>query len=289
MVLDLGTVTVAVSIVVAVRIVSVSVGVVRVAVVVAVVVVAVITFVVGRCHSTDRWYMSLKPFWRYYGGKWRAAPRYPKPQYSTIIEPFAGAAGYSMRYPELNVILVERYAVVAEIWRYLIAVRPYEIRRIPCVDNVEDLPAWVPQGARWLIGFCMNSATVSPCRRLSAGSIKLRAMGGYNYEGWTKARRERVASQVEKIRHWKIIEGDYAATPNATATWFIDPPYNNRAGSYYIHSQINYHDLSGWCRSRNGQVIVCENAGADWLPFKPFAICKAAMGRQSHEAIWTND
>jgi hypothetical protein len=36
--------------------------------------------------------VSLRPFWRYYGGKWRAAPRYPRPTHDTIIEPFAGAA-----------------------------------------------------------------------------------------------------------------------------------------------------------------------------------------------------
>jgi len=33
----------------------------------------------------------LKPFWQYYGGKWRAAPHYPKPRHDTIVEPFAGA------------------------------------------------------------------------------------------------------------------------------------------------------------------------------------------------------
>jgi len=42
----------------------------------------------------------LRPFWRYYGGKWRAAPSYPSPRCETIIEPFAGAAGYSLRYPD---------------------------------------------------------------------------------------------------------------------------------------------------------------------------------------------
>lgn len=42
----------------------------------------------------------LKPFFTYFGGKYRIAPRYPKPQYNTIIEPFAGSAGYSLRYPE---------------------------------------------------------------------------------------------------------------------------------------------------------------------------------------------
>jgi hypothetical protein len=139
---------------------------------------------------------SLKPFWRYFGGKYRAAPRYPSPTHRTIVEPFAGAAGYSLRYPDLEVVLVERYAVVAEMWRYLIRVKPSEVRRIPCVDRVDDLPAWVPQGARWLVGFAMNSATDQPCKTLSAGRIKLRSMGRI-FEGWSEAQRERVASQVE--------------------------------------------------------------------------------------------
>ena len=88
--------------------------------------------------------MRAFPFWCYYGGKFRAAPRYPKPAYGTIIEPFAGAAGYALRYPDLEVILVERYAVVAEMWRYLIGTTPEDVRRIPTVEHVDDLPGWVP-------------------------------------------------------------------------------------------------------------------------------------------------
>ena len=40
----------------------------------------------------------LRPFFCYYGGKWRAAPKYPPPEHDTIVEPFAGAAGYATRY-----------------------------------------------------------------------------------------------------------------------------------------------------------------------------------------------
>ncbi len=229
---------------------------------------------------------SLKPFWRYYGGKWRAAPRYPTPEFDTIIEPFAGAAGYSLRYPERNVILVERYAVLAEMWRYLIGVSPAEIRRIPLVEAVADLPQWVPQGGRWLVGFAMNAACVAPCTKLSAGRKKLRGMGRI-YEGWSEAQRERVASQVESIRHWQIIEGDYTAAPDMTATWFIDPPYSNKAGSYYVHSDVNYTDLADWCRARSGQAMVCENEGATWAPFKTFATLKAGVnGQGSKEVLW---
>ena len=229
----------------------------------------------------------IRPFWRYYGGKWRAAPRYPKPEHGIIVEPFAGAAGYAMRYPDARVTLVEKYDVVAEIWRYLIGTTAEEIRRIPLVECVDDLPAWVPQGGRWLVGFAMNSAVVSPRRTLSSGRKKLRDMGRV-YEGWSVQQRERVASQVERIRHWVVIEGDYTLAPDIEATWFIDPPYNNRAGSYYVHADLDYAVLATWCQSRRGQVIVCENEGATWLPFRTFATLKAGVnGKGSKEVIWT--
>jgi hypothetical protein len=149
----------------------------------------------------------LKPFWYYYGAKNRAALRYPRPLYDTIIEPFAGAAGYAMRYPERRVIIVEKYAVIAAIWRYLITADPAEIRATPAdIDTVDALPEWVPQGLRWLIGFSMNDAATSPCRTLSSGRKSKRANGSLN-QGWSTARRERVASQVSAIRHWTVIEG----------------------------------------------------------------------------------
>jgi hypothetical protein len=227
----------------------------------------------------------MKPFWRYYGGKFRAAPRYPKPLHDTIVEPFAGAAGYSLRYPDRRVILVEKYHVVAGIWRYLIKVSPEEIRRIPLVEHVDELPSWVPQEARDLFGFCMNSACCSPRKQLSAGRKKLRSMGRV-FEGWSEAQRERVASQVTQIRHWEIIEGDYTLAPNIEATWFIDPPYQV-AGSYYVHKRIDYAELAPWCRARQGQVMVCENVGADWLPFKPFTLSKSGPARRvSAEALY---
>jgi len=230
---------------------------------------------------------SLKPFWRYYGGKWRAAPRYPKPLYDTIVEPFAGAAGYSLRYPDRKIILVEKYAVIAEIWRYLIRVSPEEIFRIPSgVEHVDDLPGWVPTPAQHLVGWWMNSATTSPCKQLSVGHRRMAATGR-KFEGWTDATKERVASQLQYIRHWQILEGDYTEAPDVEATWFIDPPYNNRAGSYYVESDLDYGELADWCQSRRGQAMVCENEGATWLPFEPFAVLKPGLnGKGSREVLW---
>lgn len=230
---------------------------------------------------------TLKPFWRYYGGKYRAAPRYPEPKHKTIIEPFAGAAGYSTRYPDRNVILVEKYPVIAEMWRYLISVTPEDIRRIPEVEHVDDLPGWVPEGGRSLVGFWMNAVCVQPCKSLSAGCKKLREMGRKT-QGWCDASRERIASQVGRIRHWRVIEGEWYDAPIEKATYFVDPPYNNKAGAHYKHGPagVDYKQLAAMCQVWPGQVIACENAGATWLPFEPFGEVKAAMGRVSREVVW---
>lgn len=230
---------------------------------------------------------ALRPFWHYYGGKWRAAPHYPAPRFETIIEPFAGAAGYSLRYPTRRVILIERFAPIAAIWRWLIQASPDEVRSIPCVEAVADLPAWVPLGARALVGFNLNSATTAPRNVLSAGQKRQAAKGRIRV-GWNAAQRDMVANQVGAIKHWQIVEGDYSIAPDTAATWFVDPPYANRAGSLYPEQPHSYDDLGSWCRGRRGQVIVCENEGAAWLPFRPFRAIRSWSG-QSREAIWTND
>lgn len=232
--------------------------------------------------------VDLKPFWRYYGGKWRASPRYPAPKHGTIVEPFAGCAGYATRHADLDVVLIEKYDRIAEIWDYLIRVPSSEVRRIPYVEAVDDLPSWVPGPARDLVGFWMNSAIASPRKVLSSGRRKLAAMGR-KFEGWTEATRERIATQVAHIRHWRVIHGDYRSAPSVAATWFIDPPYQGRAGRHYVHSDVDYEALAEWCRERSGQVIVCEADGATWLPFRPFGAVKAGPARRvSHEVVWTH-
>jgi hypothetical protein len=232
----------------------------------------------------------LKPFWRYYGGKYRAAPRYPKPRYDTIIEPFAGAAGYSLRYPDRQVILIEKYHVIAEIWRYLISADPQEILATPTgISGVNELPDWTPQGLRYLVGFTMNEASASPCRTASI-RVKRDMANEKGLLGWSVKMQRRIADQVVRIRHWRVIDGDYTNAPEIEATWFVDPPYQ-KAGVHYKHpsTAIDFPALGDWCRSRRGQVIACENEGADWLPFRFMYGMRTAMtGKSSTEVIWTS-
>src|ERR1035437_6598248 len=84
-------------------------------------------------------------------------------------------------------------------------------------------------------------------------------------------------------------------SPPASVTWFIDPPYNNAAGNKYATSSVNYTHLAAWCRSRTGQTIVCENAGADWLPFTTLTDQRRGIHygsvdeRKAREVVWTQE
>lgn len=238
----------------------------------------------------------LKPFFSFYGGKWRTALRYPPPQHEMIVEPFAGSAGYSVRYFDRKIRLVDVDPVIVGVWDYLIHAKPEEILILPeRVEHVDDVRG--PQEARWLIGFWLNKGTAAPCKTPSHW-MRHSLTGAYKESGgsgasnwWGTVIRERVASQVESIRHWRVAVGSYMEVPNPTATWFIDPPYSGSVGRRYTHHSIDYGVLATFSRGRAGQVIVCENDGASWLPFRPFLRAKASPGRQkrtwhSAEAIW---
>ena len=59
--------------------------------------------------------------WSYYGRKTKVVKYYPVPRYDTIIEPFAGTAVYSLHQDnwKKNVILIEKYDIIVNIWKYL--------------------------------------------------------------------------------------------------------------------------------------------------------------------------
>lgn len=238
----------------------------------------------------------MKVFFTYFGGKYRIAPHYPKPQYSTVIEPFAGSAGYSLRYHQRNIVLLEKDPVLAGLWKYLIRVPREEIEQLPLLlpeQSIDDFN--ICQEAKWLIGFWVNKGGAHPCKTASRWMRE----GTRPHSFWGATIRQRIANQIDGIRHWKVIEGDYTQSPSIEATWFIDPPYE-LMGTHYKCSnrEIDFVALSDWCQSRPGQIIVCESEGATWLPFQPFRVTRSIVGRQkltggktcnSHEVIWTND
>lgn len=232
--------------------------------------------------------MRLRSFFCFYGGKHRIAARYPAPEHANIIEPFAGSAGYATLYHDRNVTLVEKDERIAALWQYLTRVKPAEVLSLPLVgldESLDDIVA--PSEAKSLIGFWLQPGTSAPGLRPSTWMRQ----GRNPWCHWGPAVRERIAVQVESIRHWRVICGDFEAAPDVEATWFIDPPYQV-AGKHYRckMAPADFERLAGWARTRRGLAIVCENDGAAWLPFEPFVVAKANQanngGKRSREAIY---
>ena len=231
----------------------------------------------------------LRPFFSYYGGKWRDALKYyPEPKHATIVEPFAGSAGFSLRYFARKVILYETDPVLAEVWRYLIRVRAKEILSIPNIGPHESVDALkVCQEAKWLVGLWLNRGAASPRKSPSKWMREGLRPGSF----WGDRVRQTIASQVDAIRHWEVHHASYSACPTPrAATWFVDPPYQAAGRHYRFGSeQLDYASLATWCKSRPGQVIVCENKGATWLAFQDLANVKTTRaGRRSKEVYWLN-
>jgi hypothetical protein len=159
------------------------------------------------------------------------------------------------------VILVDASPIICGIWRYLIAVGPEEVLAIPDIPEggtVDDLP--VCQEARWLAGWWCNDGTATPSKSPSAWAREREA-------GWVAPVRRRIAADLCKIRHWAIIEGAYTEAPDIEATYFIDPPYQTAAGQHYPYKFRDHAGLGEWARGRRGQVIACDQEGADWMPW----------------------
>ena len=226
----------------------------------------------------------------YYGGKRRLAGFYPSPQHDVIVEPFAGSAAYAMRHldpatrtrPVERVILVEKDPRVCATWERLLAMKPTDLDKfaIPKVgERISDF-------------LLMTSACSNRIARTETMIVTTRMPVVI----------ERMLRQIALLLpHTKgrveIINGDYTAAPKLEATWFIDPPYqvSGRAqakGMGYAPNcdsySLDYEALAQWCRKRRGQTIVCEQAGASWLPFQPLRAARDSIGKFRDEVVWVD-
>lgn len=211
----------------------------------------------------------------YYGRKKQIIRRYPLPRYDTIIEPFAGSAAYSLHSDnwKKDVILVERDEKVAGIWKWLIeTATPRELQRLPELRVGEKTSEFLHiVHAATKMAFHFKTIKVTPVLA----------------RNWEISRRHMLLN-LHKVKHWKIICGDYQEAPDYHATWFIDPPYQGDSGLGYRHSSkhLDYGRLADWAVARKGEVICCEGSDGDYLPFKPLVDQKGIAGKVSREVIF---
>jgi len=211
----------------------------------------------------------------YYGRKKQIAKYYPTADYPVLVEPFAGAASYSLHGDNWrrDVILVEKDAQVAEIWRWLIeSATSSEILALPNLRTGERSSEFLHIiHAVTKMAFKYKTIKVTPVLE----------------RNWEISKRV-MAAAVHKVKHWHLILGDYMLAPDVEATWFVDPPYKSEPGMGYAHGSdvLDYYKLADWVLSRRGQLICCEGAYGDYLPFRPLVTLPGVAGKLSEERIF---
>jgi len=166
--------------------------------------------------------------------------------------------------------------VIVDLWKWLQQVNEADILGLPNLENGQSIDSFdLPKEAKYLIGFCINGGSAQPKKTVK------------DFSNWNEQKRV-IAKSLFKIKHWVIRLGSHDEIENTEATWFIDPPYQF-GGEWYVkgNQKINFTELAKWCKSRNGQSIVCENTKARWLDFYPMREMKGTLYTTT-EAIWSN-
>jgi hypothetical protein len=227
----------------------------------------------------------------YFGSKRRVAGFYPPPMYDTIIEPFAGAAAYSMRHLRSSavrrVVLIEKDERVAATWERLLGMTVADLRSLRVPEAGEDT-------SDFLMMTAAASNAISDCSRMTVTERQPRAI-----RSMLRGMEPMLAAARGKV---EVVCGDYRDAPDVEATWFVDPPYSisGRASAGTTRPQgvgygngrgaaaLDYAELGEWCRERQGQRIVCEQEGAAWLPFQHLRGSRDSMGRMAREVFWAD-
>jgi site-specific DNA-adenine methylase len=219
----------------------------------------------------------FKCFFSYYGSKAKIAKYYSKPKFGKIVEPFCGAANYSVLHYQNEVYLTDLNKDIVDTWEFLINANINDILKLPKFEKGLDLRKLnLSNGERKFCGFWVNRGMTSACNIVSNF-----AMQNSNGAEYFEIKKKEVSENLFRIKHWKIKETSYEnLLDDFKATWFIDPPYFD-GGKHYKFNKIVYEKLAEWCKTRLGLIIVCENTSATWLNFEHLIFNQGSVNNKS--------
>ena len=214
------------------------------------------------------------------------AKHYPPPKYNLIIEPFAGSAAYScyhlMKDKSKQAVLYEKDLTVVDAWSKVRFLTREEIENYP-------VPKIGEYTSDFLIMTCAVSNAASKCNKMKYTERMDKVF---------QIQKKRILRLFDiRNRIW-VWSGDYSLASDIEATWFIDPPYQVLQASTTAFPNgngysrtcgadcIDYKKLADFCKSRKGQVIVCEKEGANWMDFQVFKTNKTSLNKKYNEVIY---
>lgn len=231
------------------------------------------------------------PLFKWFGSKWLSSRLLPAPLHSTVVEPYAGGAGYALRHAEKRVVLWDDDPNLQILWPWLIQAKESDIREIPInVPEETDIRTLgLSLGQAMLMKHWQRTNNCGDCWTVSPW--------GNKPGQWTANTRARVASEVESIAHWEFAKPDWT---HENTTYLIDPPYlynyRYRTGLKPFSHTTLANNVSSIPTS--SQVIVCEaicpktQSVPNYLPFTFFgeritSRRKANENHHSKELIYT--
>ena len=248
----------------------------------------------------------MRPFYKRYGSKWQMAKYIGPPRRDLVVEPFAGSAGYSLYWNCRNVRLYDIDNDIIDLWIYLINCTVADITKLPdWINSPDDVLSLEVRAEQNLIQRWLSFGTRTPIKPDSSLKVYSEFVAHYR-DGkptqwnsghaasetamWSPAVKDRIINQKPLIADWEVtLVDDYSEIPNEVAHYHIDPPYQSQMKVYSKEHYIDYTELAEWCQSRNGSVDVCEQSGADWLPFRPLKRNINLRRNKYTEMIWRNE
>ncbi len=108
--------------------------------------------------------------WSYYGSKSKMVDFYPRPKFDTLIEPFAGCAKYSLKYFEKQVMIVDKYKVLIDVWKYLQQATEQDILKLPRLKRGESIKdhQYLSEVEQNFLGFLVCNGLESPRMNVSS-------------------------------------------------------------------------------------------------------------------------
>jgi len=214
--------------------------------------------------------VKIHPLFKWFGSKWQSAKHYPEPRWNTIVEPYAGSAGYALNYCDRNVLIWEDDPNLMQLWLWLI--------EDATQSNVLDIPVGLPVGTDILsLGLSLGQALLLKHwqRTNNAGDCWTISPWGDKPGQWTANTRARVAEEVSAVKHWNFLVDPGFAPDNST--WFIDPPYQYNYRYRTGLPPFSHELLASFVKRlpRQAQIICCEAACPktgvvpSYLPFSP--------------------
>ena len=240
----------------------------------------------------------MRPFFSYYGSKYLGARRYGPPRRDIVVEPFAGSACYATYWGVRKARLYDLSEDVCAAWDWLINCSVEDILAVPAPIRSNEEWLALPDGPRQVVFWRSGYADAKVGKVLKPWYLEWARTGkrtnayasGCRNLFWGEEKRAELAAAKPGIAEWTVDRLSYRDIPIDEAHYFVDPPYQGKPGRAYPHNEIDYPDLADWVRSLPGSVDVCENEGADWLPFVPLYATTSMRGRnRTREVVWRNE